>query len=116
MEEINVFYMFNGQILFAEYIGIDSNTDEYIIKNPVAIQVGQGKQIGMQTAYPFTNFDTDIRLNWRHVTTTMNMSWNKQLIDEYNKFWERVRAQSSGIILPGNGSIATPGPRPIKPV
>ncbi len=119
MENIFVFYLMSGQVLFAEFLETDLDTDEYIIRNAVDVRLGKTKQIengvenekpkiGMQTAYPFTNLDGRIRLNWRHVTSMSSLQWNVQLVDEYGKFWQRVKAQAAGIHLPGNGSIARP--------
>jgi len=121
--DIRVFYLMNGQILFAEFFGTIEDSDDYIIRHAVMVMIGQNKQIGMSTAYPFTNIDDDIILSWRHVTATSDLNWNQQLISEYEKFWQSIRAATAGIVLPGqqtNMSGPTPppgrpGPGPMRP-
>ena len=115
-DDIRVFYMMNGQILFAEYFGDDGDSDDFIIRHAVMVMIGQNKQIGMSTAYPFTNIDDDILLSWRQVTTVSELNWNLQLVKEYHAFWTQLRAKAAGIILPGQQPPpGRPGPGPMKP-
>lgn len=110
--DIRAFYLMNGQIIFAELMGLDDDTEDYIIKQATMVMIGQQKNIAMSTAYPFSNIDDTVNLNWRNVTVTTDLTWNKQLVAEYDKFWQQIRAQAAGIILPGQA----PGAAPIKPV
>lgn len=121
--DIRVFYLMNGQILFAEFFGTDEETDDFVIRHAVMVMIGQNKQIGMSTAYPFTNIDDDVILSWRQVTASSDLNWNRQLVGEYEKFWTQLQAKAAGIILPGQpGSQmpptqppGRPGPGPMRP-
>jgi hypothetical protein len=113
-KEVRCFYLMNGQIIFAEYFGLVGNdTDDYLIKGAVMVMIGQKKQLGMSTAFPFTNIDDKIELSWRQVTTHTSLEWNKSLLREYDKFWDKVRAAASGIeVVPAGTAV----PRNLKPV
>jgi len=101
VEDIHAYYMMNGQVIFANFIGMDEDTDDYIVERPVMVMIGQGKQIAMSTAYPFSNIDDKIRLNWHHVTTSSSLEWNEQLTKEYGNFWQQIRAKAAGIVMAG---------------
>lgn len=109
-QDIKVFYMMNGQIIFADLVEEDEDTCDYIVKRPVMVMIGQNKQIQMSTAYPFSQIDAEIALNWRQVTAKSDLGWNTQLCAEYNNFWTQLTAQAAGIVLPGNGPAPAPGP------
>jgi hypothetical protein len=113
-KNIHVFYLMNGQILLADYFGEEEDTGDYIIKGAVMVMIGQNKQIGMSTAYPFTHIDDKIELNCGHVTTKASMAWNKQLCGEYDKFWESLAAaqlkKETGIeVVPANATLPGQG-------
>lgn len=110
VEDVHVFYMMNGQVIFANFLGIDEDTDELVVERPVMVMIGQNKQIAMSTAYPFTNIDEKIKLNWRHVTTWNSLEWNTQLVGEYGKFWEALRAKAAGIEIVPAGGMPKTGP------
>lgn len=101
-KDVRCFYLMNGQVLFADWQGMDSDTGDYIVKNAVLVMIGQGKQIQMTTAYPFSNIDEPLEINRDHVTVATSMDWNAQLSGEYEKFWEALRAKAAGIVLPGD--------------
>jgi len=118
--DIRVFYLMNGQILFAEFVELDVDSDDFIIRGATMVMLGQQKQIAMSTAYPFTNIEETIQLSWRQVTAHSSLDWNQQLIGEYEKFWQQLRAAAAGIILPGQQGRPTappgrPGPGPMRP-
>jgi hypothetical protein len=110
----------NGQIIFAEYLGEVDDTDDILIKGAVHVMIGQNKQIGMSTAFPFTNIDDKIELAWRQITTSSSLDWNKSLMEEYDKFWEAVRAKalkaSTGIeVVPAGVKLPNLHPVGAKP-
>ena len=107
-QDIHVLYLMNGQIIFADYIESDADTDDHIVKGPLIVMLGQGKQIAMSTAYPFSNIEDEIGISWRQVTAMSSLGWNPHLIGEYNKFWTQLKAQAAGIILPGQGNTPPP--------
>jgi hypothetical protein len=131
VKDLRVFYMTNGQILFADLIDVNDE-DDYVVCGPVQVQLGQApKQIGMSMAFPFSDQTLPIRLNWRLVTTQTSLDWNPSLIREYGNFWLAVQKkadhEASGIeVVPANavppnlrrglGTEKKPmGPRPNMP-
>jgi hypothetical protein len=113
-KDLRVYYLMNGQILFSEHIGINEDTGDVILRRPVMVMLGEQKQLGMSTAYPFTDVDANIQLNRNQITTSGSLDWNPQFMTEYDKFWdalmERVMAERSGIqIVPAGGSGIVPG-------
>lgn len=115
-KDLRCFYLMNGQIIFAEYLGEVDDTDDILIKGAVMVMIGQNKQVGMSTAFPFTHIDNKIELGWRQVTTSSSLKWNKSLMREYDKFWEALRAkalkESTGIEVVPAGTV----PPNLKPV
>ena len=111
-KDIRVFYMMNGQILFAEFVGMTEDAD-YMLKGCVMVMIGQNKQIGMSTAYPFTEMGSTVEINRDHISVCAALAWNAHLCKEYDAFWAKVRQQQSGIeIVPAN---AVPPTRPVGP-
>jgi hypothetical protein len=128
-KDIRVFYLMNGQIIFAQYIGTDEDTGDITIKGAVMVMIGQNKQLGMSTAYPFTHIDNEIQISKRQITTSASLDWNKSLIREYGNFWDAVRSAAlkaeTGIeVVPANAALKNlrpvpgsgPGPRPMPRV
>jgi hypothetical protein len=107
--DIRVFYLVNGQILFAEFIEEDDDSD-WIIERPVMVMLnnqGGQKQIGMSTAFPFSDIKDTFALNWRQVITSSSLAWNPSLIREFGNFWnamdEKAKQEASGIqVVPAN--------------
>jgi ubiquinone biosynthesis protein UbiJ len=121
-QDIRVFYLVNGQIIFAEFIEENDDSD-MIIKRPVSVMLGQNKQIGMSTAFPFSHIDATFALNWRQLITSSSLDWNPSLIREFGNFWtqmtEKAKQQASGIevvpanaVPPGLEKAGLMGPRP----
>jgi hypothetical protein len=107
-KDIRVFYLMNGQVIFADFFQCDEDTGDYKVTNAVMVMIGQNKQIAMSTAYPFSNIDEEIPINRDHVTTMSSLDWNPQLVKEYDNFWEQLRAKAAGIILPGDPNNKMP--------
>ena len=112
LKDIRCFYLMNGQVVFAEYFGLGDETNNPQVRNAVMVMIGQNKQIAMSTAYPFTNIDETFELNRDHVTVGTELRWNPQLMNEYDNFWQQLRAKAAGIIMPGSPQATAP----IKPV
>jgi hypothetical protein len=114
--DIRCFYLMNGQIIFAEYIDEDEDTDDIIIKRAVAVMIGPKQQIGMSTAFPFSDIDDKLQLGWRQVTTSSSLDWNESLRREYDNFWKAIAAKklkdATGIeVVPAGTNIP-----PLRPV
>jgi hypothetical protein len=104
--KIRVFYLVNGQIIFAEFIEENEDSD-LIIRRPVSVMLGQNQQIGMSTAFPFSHIDDKFSLNWRQLITSSSLDWNPSLRREYGNFWtqmtEKAKQKASGIeVVPAN--------------
>lgn len=108
---LHVFYMMNGQIIFADLKGENEDTCDYIVSGAAMVMIGQGNQIQMSTAFPFSSIELPVELSWRLVTAKTSLDWNKQLGMQYDNFWEQIRAKAAGIeIVPaGAGPPIGPG-------
>jgi hypothetical protein len=112
--DIYCFYMMNGLTIFAQHDG-ECTANDYIIKLAVMVKINpqNPKEIGMQSAFPFSNQDESVPLNKTTVTAHTSLMYNPPLCTEYGNFWnqmaERAKAEKeapSGIeIVPANAVI-----------
>lgn len=94
---LRMYYLMNGMQIMAEYIQTHDN-----IKNGVAIimqppQQGGQPGIAMMNAFPFSEPDTQLKLNMDHVLVSDDITWNTQMVNQYDEFWLTLKAKAAGL-------------------
>lgn len=84
----------------------DTNEKFLLVEYPAILMPQKSGQLGFQMAFPFSDMDKPLQIR-KDCIDKMSVS-NDQIGKAYDGWKTQVKAQLSGIIMPGNAQVARP--------